>query len=217
MASSHSVTTGVVVFTIHDRELKVLLVRRPREPFRGYWSLPGGLVRGDEDLEASAVRKLQEKAGVAGVYLEQLYTFGRPDRDPRGRTIAVAYYALVPSSRLQQRPLTDADAVDWFALQELPGLSFDHEEIVECAHRRLVAKLDYSTIAYQFMADDFTLSQLQAVYEIILRAPVDKRNFRKRMLARGHLVETGAVLRDGSHRPARLYRVRNPGTVELIR
>jgi 8-oxo-dGTP diphosphatase len=217
VAASPAVMTSVVVFTIRDRELKVLLVRRPRDPFRGRWSLPGGGLGTDEDLETSAVRKLREKAGVAGVYLEQLYTFGRPDRDPRARAVAVAYYALVPPSRLQQRPVTDAESVNWFPLQDLPELAFDHEEIVDCAHRRLVAKLDYSTIAYQFMPEDFTLSQLQAVYEIILRATLDKRNFRKRVLALGHLVETGSVQRDGSHRPARLYRVRNPNTVEFIR
>jgi 8-oxo-dGTP diphosphatase len=211
------VTTSVVVFTVRENELKLLLVRRPQAPFRGLWALPGGFVRVDEDLDASAQRKLWEKAGVDGVYLEQLYTFGRPDRDPRGRVVTVAYYALVPTVRLQQRPAPLADAVGWFGLGSLPALAFDHADIVVQAHRRLVAKLDYSTIAYQFMPEEFTLSQLQSVYEIILRERLDKRNFRKRVLGFGHLVETGAVRRDGSHRPARLYRVRNRGTVEIIR
>ncbi len=209
--------TSVVVFTLRDHQLQVLLVRRPGEPFRGCWSLPGGGVRADEDLDACAVRSLRAKAGVDGVYLEQLYTFGRPGRDPRGRLVTVAYYALVPAARLQQRVVSDAGSVRWFDLGGLPTLAFDHEAVIECARRRLVAKLDYSTIAYQFMPEAFTLSQLQTVYEIILGAPQDKRNFRKRVLALGHLVETGALHRDGSHRPARLFRVRNPGTVEIIR
>jgi 8-oxo-dGTP diphosphatase len=211
------VTTSVVVFTIRARRLELLLVRRRRAPFDGHWVLPGGAVLRDEDLEVSAGRNLQEKAGVQGVYLEQLYTFGRPDRDPRGRVVTVAYYALVPPSRLRQQPTADAATVGWFALDALPGLAFDHGEIVAHAHRRLVAKLDYSTIAYQFMPDEFTLSQLQDVYETILQGPLDKRNFRKRVLALGHLMETGRVCRNGSHRPARLFRVRNPHTVEIIK
>lgn len=212
-----TVGTSVVVFTLRDHQLQVLLVRRPREPYPGCWSLPGGRVGADEDLDACAVRNLRAKAGVDGVYLEQLYTFGRPGRDPRGRLVTVGYYALVPAARLQLRAVSDAGSVRWFDFATLPALAFDHEEVIECAHRRLVAKLDYSTIAYQFMPDAFTLSQLQSVYEIILGSPLDKRNFRKRILALGHLVETGALHRDGSHRPARLFRVRNPGTVEIIR
>jgi 8-oxo-dGTP diphosphatase len=212
-----AVTTSVVVFTIRGGELVVLLVRRPREPFQGRWALPGGFVRPDEDLDASALRKLREKAGVDGVYLEQLYTFGRPDRDPRGRVVAVGYYALVPTSRLHPRPPAGVDAVGWLGLDGLDGLAFDHGEIVARAHRRLVAKLDYSTIAYQFMPEEFTLSELQSVYETIRREPLDKRNFRKRVLGLGHLVDTGRVRRDGFHRPARLYRVRNPRSVEIIK
>lgn len=211
------VATSVVMFTLREHQLQVLLVRRPREPFRSCWSLPGGSVGVDEDLDACAVRNLRAKAGVDGVYLEQLYTFGRPGRDPRGRLVTVGYYALVPATRLQQREVSEAGSVRWFDLADLPQLAFDHHEVVECARRRLVAKLDYSTIAYQFMPEAFTLSQLQTVYEIILGSPLDKRNFRKRVLALGHLVETGALHRDGSHRPARLFRVRNPGTVEIIR
>ena len=211
------VTTSVVVFTIRGRRLELLLVGRRSEPFRGYWNLPGGNVLPEEDLEVCAERKLREKAGVEGVYLEQLYTFGRPDRDPRGRVVTVAYYALVPPSRLRQPAAADAGMVGWFALDGLPALAFDHGEIVGQAHRRLVAKLDYSTIAYQFMPEAFTLSQLQGVYESILGEPLDKRNFRKRVLGLGHLVETGTVCRDGSHRPAKLYRLRNPRTVEIIK
>lgn len=212
-----AVTTDIVIFTIRDGRLKLLLIKRGGEPYQGRWALPGGFVELDEDLEASARRELEEETGVSGVYLEQLYTFGRPDRDPRERVITVAYYALIPSDQVRLQAATDAEAVGWFAFEELPTLAFDHDEIVAMAHQRLVAKLDYSTIAFQFLPREFTLSELQDVYEIIRREPVDKRNFRKQVLALGKLVETKKMKRDGAHRPARLYRVKSPGKVDIIK
>ena len=212
-----AVTTDIVIFTIRDGRLKLLLIKRGGEPYQGRWALPGGFVELDEDLETSARRELEEETGVSGVYLEQLYTFGRPDRDPRERVITVAYYALIPSDQVQLQAATDAEAVGWFAFEELPPLAFDHDEIVAMAHQRLVAKLDYSTIAFQFLPREFTLSELQEVYEIIRREPVDKRNFRKQVLALGKLVETKKMKRDGAHRPARLYRVKSPGKVDIIK
>ena len=212
-----AVTTDIVIFTIRDGRLKLLLIKRGGDPYQGRWALPGGFVDMDEDLEASARRELEEETGVSGVYLEQLYTFGRPDRDPRERVITVAYYALIPSDQVRLQAATDAEAVGWFAFEELPPLAFDHDEIVAMAHQRLVAKLDYSTIAFQFLPREFTLSELQDVYEIIRREPVDKRNFRKQVLALGKLVETKKMKRDGAHRPARLYRVKSPGKVDIIK
>ena len=212
-----AVTTDIVIFTLRDGQLKLLLIKRGGEPYQGRWALPGGFVEMDEDLEASARRELEEETGVSGVYLEQLYTFGRPDRDPRERVITVAYYALIPSDAVRLQAATDAEAVGWFAFEELPPLAFDHDEIVAMAHQRLVAKLDYSTIAFQFLPREFTLSELQDVYEIIRREPVDKRNFRKQVLALGKLVETKRMKRDGAHRPARLYRVKSPGKVDIIK
>lgn len=212
-----AVTTDIVVLTIRHAKLKVLLIRRADEPYRGAWALPGGFVEIDEDLDAGARRELREETGVTGVYLEQLYTFGRPDRDPRERVITVAYYALIPSDRLQITAATDAEAVGWFAMDELPALAFDHDEILELALLRLRAKLDYSTIAFQFMPDEFTLSELQDVYERILGAPLDKRNFRKRILALNAIEETGNERREGAHRPAMLYRVIDPHTVRIIK
>ena len=212
-----AVTTDIVIFTIRDGRLKLLLIKRGGEPYQGRWALPGGFVELDEDLESSARRELEEETGVSGVYLEQLYTFGRPDRDPRERVITVAYYALIPSDAVRLQAATDAEAVGWFAFEELPPLAFDHDEIVAMAHQRLVAKLDYSTIAFQFLPREFTLSELQDVYEIIRREPVDKRNFRKQVLALGKLVETKKLKRDGAHRPARLYRVKSPGKVDIIK
>lgn len=209
-----AVTTVVVIFTIVGDRLKVLLVRRPRAPFAGEWALPGGFVDLDEALDASANRALERETGVRGVYLEQLFTFGRPDRDPRERVIAVAYYALVPAERVRLR--SDATGVDWFPVDNRPAVVFDHEEILASALRRLAAKLEYSTIAFQFMPEEFTLSELQRVYEIIQREPMDKRNFRRRILASDH-IEASGERRSGSHRPATLYRVKHPGHVALTR
>lgn len=212
-----AVTTDIVIFTIRDGRLKLLLIRRGAEPFKGKWALPGGFAGIDESLEDGARRELEEETGVSGVWLEQLYSFGAPDRDPRERVITVAYYALIPSDRLEIRAATDAEAVGWFALDELPELAFDHPEIVAMAHERLAAKLDYSTIAFQFMPAQFTLSELQRVYEIILGQEIDKRNFRKWVLALEQIEETGEQRREGAHRPAMLYRVREPGEVKIIK
>ena len=212
-----AVTTDVVIFTIRDGALSVLFIRRAAEPFRNQWALPGGFVDIDEDLDACALRELEEETGITGVYLEQLYTFGAPDRDPRERVITVAYYALVPSDHLHVRAASDARDVGWFRCDALPELAFDHARIVNLAQQRLAAKLEYSTIALQFMPQHFTLSELQQVYEIILGSPLDKRNFRKRVMAYGCLEETGEKRRNGNHRPARLYAVRAPGRVEIVR
>jgi 8-oxo-dGTP diphosphatase len=212
-----AVTADVVVFTIRHEELKVLLIKRAEDPYAGSWALPGGFVDIDEGLEAAATRELREETGVEGVYLEQLFTFGEPGRDPRERVITVAYYALIPSDRLQLRAATDAEAVGWFGMAELPELAFDHGTILDMALERLRAKLDYSTIALQFMPAEFTLTELQAVYEQILGEAVDKRNFRKRILALEAIEETGYERREGAHRPAKLYRAIDPDTVHIIK
>ena len=212
-----AVTTDIVIFSIRDRQLKLLLIKRGGAPFKGKWALPGGFVQLDESLDEGARRELQEETGLSGVYLEQLYTFGEPQRDPRERVITVAYYALIPSEQVSLSAATDPEAVGWFGMDELPPLAFDHADIVRMAHQRLAAKLDYSTIAFQFMGPEFTLTELQSVYEIILREDIDKRNFRKWVLAMEKIEETGAVQREGAHRPARLYRVRDPDKVEIIK
>ena len=212
-----AVTTDVVIFTLRDQQLKLLLIKRGSEPCKGQWALPGGFIEIDEDLEAGARRELVEETGVTAAYLEQLYTFGKPDRDPRERVITVAYFALIASDKLQLRAASDADAVGWFAMDELPALAFDHVEILQMARQRLTAKLDYSTIGFQFLPEEFTLSELQQVYESILEENIDKRNFRKWALALDQIEETDKKRRQGPHRPARLYRVKDPGKVEIIR
>jgi 8-oxo-dGTP diphosphatase len=205
------ITTDVVLFTVSEQRLRVLLVNGDG----GARRLPGGFARTDEDLDLAALRHLRAEAGLSGVYLEQLYTFGRPDRHPARRVISVAYYALVPAATVaialddhRRGPLPE-----WCRLDTLPPLSLDHGEIVRVAHERLAAKLEYSTIALQLMPGHFTLSELQRVYEAIVGEPLDKRNFRKRMLSLGCLEETGGQARVGRHRPAKLYRLRAPGRV----
>jgi 8-oxo-dGTP diphosphatase len=212
-----AVSTDVVLFTIRDGRLQLLLIRRGGEPFKGHWALPGGFLDIDEDLEECALRELEEETGGSGVYLEQLRTYGRPGRDPRERVISVAYYALAPSERLTIKAASDAAEASWFPAAELPPLAFDHAQIIQTAHERLVAKLDYSTIAFQFMPERFTLSELQQVYEILLDAELDKRNFRKWAQALEQIEETGKQRRQGSHRPARLYRLKHPDRIEFLK
>ena len=171
----------------------------------------------EEDIYQCAERELEEETGVRDVYLEQLGSYGHPQRDPRERVITIAYFALIPSQKTQIRAATDAEAVAWFATDELPQLAFDHASIVEQARHRLLSKLDYSTIAFQFLPREFTLTQVQKIYEIILDEEIDKRNFRKRALALESIEETGELYRDGRHRPAKLYRLREPGRVEMIK
>jgi 8-oxo-dGTP diphosphatase len=212
-----AVTTDIALFTIRDERLAVLLVRRAGEPFKDCWALPGGFIEPDECLEDGALRELAEETGVTGVYLEQLYTFGKPNRDPRERIISVAYYALAPSELLTPVAGSDAAAVAWFDLGALPALAFDHDAVIALAQQRLRAKLDYSTVAFGFMQPEFTLGELQKVYETIRGEALDKRNFRKHILALGLLAETGTSRRVGNHRPAKLYRVEHPGAVLYIK
>ena len=213
-----AVTTDVVVFTIRNARLSILLVKRANPPHQGEWALPGGFLDIDEDLDACAARELEEETGISDVYLEQLYTFGATDRDPRERVISVTYYALLPQdSPTTPRAASDAADVGWHTVEDLPELAFDHARIIGMAHKRLVAKLEYSTIAFQFMPETFTLSELQCVHEALLNQSLDKRNFRKRILSLDLIEETGKKSRRGKHRPAREYRARHPERVEIIK
>ena len=201
-----AVTVDLVIFTVNDDRLKVMLVKRVDEPFADRWSLPGGFLKAGESLDDAALRVLKEKAGVEHVYVEQLYTFGDPNRDPRARVITVTYFALIPWKALIP-PSTDKVAdLMWAPVNHLPKLAFDHKEIVEYAVRRLRAKAGYSNIVYGLMPRQFRLSELQRMYEIIIDSTLDKRNFRKRMLATGLLQETGRKDTAGAHRPAMLYK-----------
>jgi 8-oxo-dGTP diphosphatase len=212
-----ALTTDVVLFTIQDGQLSVLLIRRRSDPDAGHWALPGGFLEIDEGLETCARRELMEETGIGGIYLEQLYTFGQPDRDPRERVISVTFLGLAPAAGLHPRAASDAAASAWFSLDQLPPLAFDHEEIVGLALQRLRAKLQYSTIGFRLLPETFTLGELQQLYETIGGDPLDKRNFRKWILGLDQLAETGAQRRNGNHRPARVYRLKHPERVTIIR
>jgi 8-oxo-dGTP diphosphatase len=201
-----ALTVDCVVFGLDEAELKVLLVQRELEPFRGRWALPGGFVRIDEGLEEAARRELAEEAGVRPAFLEQLYTFGAPDRDPRERVVTVAYVALVRRAQHVPHAATDASDAAWFAAGAPPRLAFDHERILEVALERLRGKLRYQPIGFDLLPQKFTLSQLQGLYETILEQRLDKRNFRKKILATGLLDELDELEEGVAHRAARLYR-----------
>ena len=195
-----------VVFGLDDDELKVMLIQRGQAPFEGSWALPGGFVHLDETLEEAARRELQEETGLNKVFLEQLYTFGAVDRDPRERVVSVAYYALVKLSVHRVQASTDAREAAWFGVHDIPTLAFDHANILEMGLERLRNKLRYEPIGFELLPKKFTLSQLQHLYEMVLERELDKRNFRKRVLAMDLLTETDEVQKDVAHRAARLYR-----------
>jgi 8-oxo-dGTP diphosphatase len=201
-----AVTVDCVVFGLDDQDLKVLLIQRDIEPFAGRWALPGGFVKMDETLEESALRELAEETGLTKVFLEQLYTFGNPGRDPRERVVTVAYYALVKLLDHKVQAATDARNAAWFAVDDLPKLCFDHDEIVTTALKRLQGKVRYQPIGFELLPPKFSLTQLQRMYEIILERELDKRNFRKKVLSLDILQELDEVEQDVAHRAARLYR-----------
>ncbi len=206
------VTVDVVIFTLLNDELEVLLVQRPIPPFEGSWTLPGGFVQPQESLEDAARRVLAEKGRITNVWLEQLFTFGEPNRDPRARIITVTYFALIRPDSLQQR--YGDDTVAWHHAYNPPALGFDHLDIITYAIQRLRYKLEYTAVAFQLLPEAFTLTELQNAYQHILREPLDKRNFRRKVLATDLLEETGDV-RSGDHRPAKLYRFSEHSRFEI--
>lgn len=198
------VAVDIVVFTIQSGVLNVLLVKRKIPPFVGQYAIPGGFVLDDEDLNEAALRELKEETGVDDVYLEQLYSFGDPGRDPRGRVISVSYFALISADRTLQ-PGTDASEAAWWPVGRLPSLAFDHAAIMEYALERLRNKLEYTTVGFQLLPEKFTLTELQKVYEVILEKELDKRNFRRKMA----LLKILKPLKEYQHagrRPAQLFR-----------
>lgn len=213
-AAAHRVAVDVVAIALEDDGAGAgtpvfLTLRRPRPPFAGDWALPGTLVREEEDLSQAVLRILADGPGLPRPrHLEQLATFGAPDRDPRGRVFSVSYLALVP------RPVPVRETAAWWPVAKSPALAFDHDVILHSAVDRLRGKLSYSNVAYGLLPDAFTLSDLQAVYEAVLGRALDKRNFRKKMLSLDVLAET-EELRRGPHRPAQLYRFRDAALVVL--
>jgi 8-oxo-dGTP diphosphatase len=192
----------VVILTILEGRLRVLLIHRSGEPFQGMWALPGGQLRQPESLADAAARKLVEETGVGDVYLEQLYTFS--DLGGETGSVAVAHFALVDARlvRLREEPVWEPR---WFLLEDLPELAFDNKTVIDAAIIRLRNKLEYTNVVYSLMPREFTLSDLQAVYESIYGRALDKRNFRRRMLSQGIIRPTGRTYAGGAHRPAELF------------
>jgi len=198
-------TVDCVVFGFDEGELKVLLIQRALEPFKGRWALPGGFVRVEETLDEAARRELEEEAGLKNVFLEQLFTFGEVRRDPRERVVSVAHYALVKLSDHRAKAATDAANAEWFPVSKVPRLAFDHTDILAAALARLKGKVRYQPIGFELLPLKFTLSDLQHLYEAVLGADLDKRNFRKKVLGLGLLVPLRETQMAGRHRPARLF------------
>ncbi len=211
-----NVSVDVVIFTLRSHDLQVCLVRRDCEPFMNYWSLPGGAVVEDETLEVAAMRLLHGKTGVSDVYLQQLYTFSTPDRDPRRRVISVAYFALISAEQLSAEHLDeDSESLNWHSVFDLPALAFDHAEIVEYALTRLRYKIEYSAVAFELMPEEFTLRELQDAYMIILDDhTLDKANFRKK-IREADILEDADGYRETGGRPARLFRFRKDAQLEV--
>jgi 8-oxo-dGTP diphosphatase len=194
-----------VVFGFDESELKVLLIQRALDPFKGKWALPGGFVHVNETLDDAARRELTEETGLKNVFLEQLFTFGTVNRDPRERVVSVAHYALVKLTDYQAKAATDAANAEWFPVSKLPKLAFDHADIVATALARLQGKVRYQPIGFELLPPKFTLSELQHLYEAILETALDKRNFRKKVLGFGLLVPLDETQMTGRHRPAQLF------------
>jgi 8-oxo-dGTP diphosphatase len=205
-----SVTVDVVIFTLQNSELHVLLVKRKNWPFEGRWAIPGGFINMDESLEQAARRELEEETGVRDIYLEQLYTFGSPRRDPRTRVISIAYIALVRADTQTLRASDESIDVRWYAVRQLPGpLAFDHDHILATALERLRSKLEYTTLAFQLLPEVFSILELKHIYEQIWgeEEKLDKGNFYRKIKDANILEDTG-MRREGRGRPTTLYRFR---------
>lgn len=201
-----------VIFTIDGSQLLVLLIQSTKAQFKGMWALPGGMVQPNESVDDAASRHLKEKTGVKDVYLEQLYTFGDVSRDPFGRVVSVAYLALMPNRFLDLKTTNLYTGIDWFSATKPPALAYDHKQILLLAIQRLKAKLEYSTIAFSLLPKEFTLRQLQNVYETVLGHEIDKRNFRKKISELKLVVPTGKQERGTPNRPAELYKATSTKT-----
>lgn len=202
------VAVDTVIFTIQNDELCVLLIQVKNGYFKGWWAVPGGIVDKNDTLDFTAKSRLEEKTGLKDVYLEQLYSFGAVDRDPRRRVVTVAYFALVNGTKAELNKTDKYAAIDWVPVRKIGRLAYDHNEIVQYAIQRLKYKIEYTNVVYGLMPEKFTLSELQRVYEIILEKPLDKRNFRRKLLSLDLIKEVGTEI-GVAHRPSTLYSFRD--------
>ncbi len=208
-----SVTSDILVFSIRDGVLQILLIERKIDPFKGVWAIPGGFVQMDEDIRDGALRELEEETGLTGISLRQLGAYGEPGRDPRGRVITIAFIALVPSLDLIAKGGSDAQDAQWFPVDGLPPLAFDHAQILADGRARLARDVtasiqDSGLVAFDFLPGKFTLSEAQQVFETLRGETMDKRNFRKWLTNVWFIEDTGEKSSGGRHRPASLFQLR---------
>jgi 8-oxo-dGTP diphosphatase len=202
---SIKLTVDAVVFGYEEGNISVLLIKRKYEPFIGHWAIPGGFIEDEESLEHAVERELHEETGIKINYLEQLYTFGKPDRDPRGRVVSIAYFGLVRPNAFNILASTDAEQAQWFNINELPKLSFDHKEILKTAITRLQGKITYEPIGFELLDKKFPFSDLEKLYTTLLGRAIDRRNFRKKIIGLNVLDELDEKFSKGSGRPANLF------------
>jgi len=208
-----AVAVDTVVFAIDEELLKVLLIKIGKGPYGGKWAVPGGLIQIGESPEKAAIRVLDQKTNIKTGHLEQLYTFGDPKRDVRGQIISVAYILMINDIKKYETKPTDVYTdIQWFPVGRLPEMAFDHKKIVEFAYKRLVSKMSYSSIAYSLLPPEFTLTEIQRVYEIVWRKKIDKRNFRKKIMGYKIIVPSKKT-KTGPFRPAKMYRFSKTGLV----
>jgi 8-oxo-dGTP diphosphatase len=202
----YPLTVDCIIFGYTDSQLKVALIERKKPPFVGSWALPGGFLEDDETVEEAAFRELKEETGICNIYLEQFHVFSNPERDPRGRVITVALFALIPSDKIELVATQDAAQAKWFPAYKLPRLAFDHDEIYEKALEALRIAITIKPLVFELLPKQFTLTMLQNLYEQILGKPIDKRNFRKKFLKMGFILETKRITKGCTNRPAKLYK-----------
>ncbi|HDZ06127.1 hypothetical protein LCGC14_0129030 [marine sediment metagenome] len=205
MQQSIQLSVDAVVFGYEAGNISILLIKRKYEPFKGKWAIPGGFVLDNESLEEALERELKEETGIKINYLEQLYTFGKPNRDPRGRVVSIAYFGLIRPNAFKIYASTDAEQVQWFNIDELPELSFDHKEILDAAIKRLKGKITYEPIGFELLDTKFPFSDLEKLYSTLLGREVDRRNFRKKIMGLNVLDELDEKVSKGSGRPANLF------------
>lgn len=210
--------TDIVVFTILDNVLNILLIKINSGHFEDFWAVPGGLINPSETVDEAAKRIFFETTHTENRYLEQLYTFGSVDRDPNGRIVSVTYFALMPDPNLKISTTNTFEKIDWFPMNDIPELAYDHNEVVQFALDRLRGKITYSNIIYGLLPDEFTLSDLQKSYEIVLDRELDKRNFRKKILSLNTLLKTGKKTIGKAHRPADIYKFaqKSPSIIQML-
>ncbi len=201
-----AVTTDSVIFGFDDSDLKILLIKRGIEPYKNLWALPGGFVHENESAEEGAKRELKEETGLENIYIEQLYTFSEPDRDPRGRVISIAYFALVKLGDYKPKGGDDAADAKWFSVKDIPTLAFDHEKIIRTALYRLKGKIRYQPIGFELLNEKFIFAELLHLYETVLEIKIDKRNFRKKMLKTGLLIELDEKQKNVAHKAAKFFK-----------